>query len=235
MKRHKCTKCRKKRLEKFLKPVRESDKPGSMTWICKDNCLDGRWNKKAQSYLQEGQSLGSKGLSNQDLRMSDDSLARSNVATMANVPGGKYILDVCCGHKMFWFNKENPHVIFSDMKSDVDPDIVQDFRKLQYPNESFYLVVYDPPHLFSRDGKFSWLNNKYGTLDPDQWPLDIKQGFDECMRVLKSFGILIFKWSEGSISVSTILSIFKTKPLFGHTSDKKGKTHWMCFMKVPEE
>ena len=41
MKRHKCTKCRKKRLEKFLKPIRESDKPNSMTWICIDGCQYG--------------------------------------------------------------------------------------------------------------------------------------------------------------------------------------------------
>ncbi len=199
MNRHKCTMCRKKRLEKFLKPIRESDKPGSKTWICIDGCQDGRLNKKAQSYLQKAQSYGTKVKATKS----------KGYLTKSNLPGEKFILDVCCGHKMFWFDKNNPNVIFSDIKAEVDPDIVQDFRKLKYPDKSFYLVVYDPPHLFNKEGKFSWLNDKYGTLRPEQWPKDIWEGFNECMRVLKDFGILIFKWSEGSISVSTILSILK--------------------------
>ena len=28
----------------------------------------------------------------------------------------KRIIDVCCGSKMFWFNKENPDVEFCDIR-----------------------------------------------------------------------------------------------------------------------
>ena len=227
MKRHKCTSCRKKRLEKFLRTVRGSDKPNSWVWICKDNCSDGRINNVAQSYLnkrqsllQEGQSHGSRGLSVTDLEKS-------------NVPGGKYILDVCCGERSFWFDKNNKLTIFADIKSDVDTNIVQDFRDIKFKDKSFKLVVFDPPHIFKKDGVYSWINRKYGTLSIDEWPMDIMKGFEECYRVLEDFGVLIFKWSESSISVSTILTLCPIKPLFGHTSDKKNRTHWLCFMKIP--
>lgn len=151
----------------------------------------------------------------------------------SDVPGNKFILDVCCGPRMFWFNKKHPNTIYLDIKADVAPDSVQDFRNLPYKDNSFKLVVYDPPHLFGKSGKYSWLNKRYGTLNKESWIYDLKKGFYECMRVLKEHGFLIFKWSEGSISVSTILSIFGEEPLFGHPSDKKNKTHWMCFMKGP--
>ena len=29
----------------------------------------------------------------------------------------KIILDACCGSRMFWFDKENPLILFADMKS----------------------------------------------------------------------------------------------------------------------
>ena len=75
----------------------------------------------------------------------------------------KQILDACCGGRAFWFDKENPAVVFADrrvMESEAVgkgiearvrkclPDVVMDFRKMDFPNESFQLVVFDPPHLF---------------------------------------------------------------------------------------
>lgn len=131
---------------------------------------------------------------------------------------------------MFWFNKKHPAAIFSDLKADVAPDIVQDFRKLSFPDKTFKLVVFDPPHFFDKN---SWLNDKYGSLDIKEWPLQLREGFDECMRVLDDYGLLVFKWSQGSISVSTVLAVLGQEPLFGHTSDKKARTHWVVFMKFP--
>lgn len=236
MKRHLCTKCRKKRLEKFLKPIRNSDSPGSKVWICKDGCLDGRMNKSALSFLQDKmsgvavkQSSLQKGLSCRSIGQSKQDL------DLASAPGRKYILDVCCGDRSFWFNKNHENVIYADIKSDAKVDIVQDFRDIKYKDKSFKLVVFDPPHLFEKYGTYSWLNKKYGTLSNEEWPQDLLEGFKECFRVLDDFGILVFKWSEGDISVSTILSICPMRPLFGHTSDKKDRTHWICFMKIPRK
>lgn len=151
------------------------------------------------------------------------------------------IIDVCCGSRMFWFNKQNPSVVFMDnrvleqtlcdgRKLEIKPDLVADFRNIPYPDESFYLAVFDPPHLV-RAGKKSWLAAKYGKLGPE-WRTDLKTGFDECLRVLKPFGTLVFKWNETQVKLSEVLKLFPIAPLFGH---KRGKTHFLVFMKLEDE
>ena len=116
----------------------------------------------------------------------------------------KQILDACCGSRMFWFDKEHPATVFMDKRSfaqnlcdgrrfEVKPDLIADFREIPFPDESFRLVVFDPPHLCSA-GKTSWLGIKYGVLE-STWQDDLRRGFEECMRVLKDYGVLIFKWS----------------------------------------
>ena len=154
----------------------------------------------------------------------------------------KLILDPCCGSRMFWFNKNNPDVLFGDIRSEnhilcdgrelkVDPDVLMDFTKMDFEDNSFKLVVFDPPHL-NKLGKSSWMAKKYGVLN-SSWKDDITQGFDECMRVLDDYGILVFKWNETQIKVSEILSLISYQPLFGHKSGKNSGTHWLCFMKIP--
>ena len=123
------------------------------------------------------------------------------------------ILDACCGSRMCWFDKHNPEAVYMDIRQETDtlcdgrtlevkPDIVGDFRDMPFESESF-----------------------------PTWADDIKQGFSECMRVLKPNGVLIFKWNEQQISTDKILEIVGKQPLFGHTSGKGNHTIWMCFMK----
>ena len=150
----------------------------------------------------------------------------------------KKILDACCGSKMFWFDKQNEHTVFMDnrtldtnlcdgRKLVIKPDIIGDFRNMDFEDNTFYLVVFDPPHL-KQAGENSWLAKKYGTLDKQTWPQDIQQGFNECMRVLKPNGTLIFKWNEEQIKLKDILKVIEYKPLFGN---KRAITHWLVFMK----
>ena len=84
------------------------------------------------------------------------------------------ILDACCGSRMFWFDKENINTVYMDNRTVdttlcdgrrliVRPDIIEDFRKMPFENETFYLVIFDPPHLVSA-GDTSFLSLKYGTL-----------------------------------------------------------------------
>lgn len=155
----------------------------------------------------------------------------------------KTILDACCGSRMFWFDKHNPLVLFVDNRSEtvtakdrdkvrkieVKPDVIADFTDLPFEDNSFYMVVFDPPHL-KKLGKTSWLAKKYGRL-PDDWQSLIRDGFNECMRVLKPKGTLVFKWNENEIKASEVLSVIPFKPLFGHTTGRQSKTIWMCFMK----
>lgn len=138
---------------------------------------------------------------------------------------------------MFWFDKNRNDTVYMDIREledtlcdgrtlSVKPDIIGDFRNIPFENNSFKLVVFDPPHLL-RAGENSWLAKKYGKLS-DNWQEDIARGFDECMRVLEPSGVLIFKWNEEQIKLKEILSAITYKPLFG---DKRSKTHWLTFMK----
>ena len=149
----------------------------------------------------------------------------------------KKILDVCCGSRMFWFDKENPDTIFADnrevettlcdgRKLLIKPDIKMDFRNMPFEDNVFKVIVFDPPHL-KQAGSESCLAKKYGVL-PKDWKTYLKAGFDECMRVLEPDGILIFKWNEEQIKLNDVLKEFGKKPLLG---DQRGKTRWIVFMK----
>lgn len=149
----------------------------------------------------------------------------------------KPIIDVCCGSRMFWFDKENPNTVFMDKRTltdtlcdgralEIKPDVLADFKNIPFQDNTFYLVVFDPPHLI-KAGKNSWLAKKYGVL-PDNWQDELKCGFDECMRILKPYGTLIFKWNEEQIKLSDVLKCFSIRPLFGQ---KRAKTNFLVFMK----
>ena len=71
---------------------------------------------------------------------------------------------------------------------------------------------------------------KYGRLD-EHWPEMLHDGFQECMRVLKEDGVLIFKWAETDIPAQKVWKAIGQKPLFGHHSGKRSGTFWGCYMK----
>lgn len=154
------------------------------------------------------------------------------------------ILDACCGGKMFYFDKQDTRVLFQDIrdvettlcdgrKFEVKPDVQADFTDMPYPDNSFQMVVFDPPHLKytgSKKEKSGYQMIKYGCLEGN-WKDMLSKGFKECFRVLKPSGFLIFKWNETDIKVSEILKLTSEKPIFGHISGKRANTHWICFMK----
>lgn len=158
------------------------------------------------------------------------------------LPKKKLILDPCCSDRKFWFDKQNPHVVFGDIRNEtyttsdrtieICPDMQLDFRNLPFKDREFKMVVFDPPHL-NDAGKTGWLAKSYGVLDKDTWRDDLRSGFNECMRCLDIYGTLIFKWNETQIKVSEILDIIEYEPLFGHKSGRHSKTIWMAFLKLP--
>ena len=116
----------------------------------------------------------------------------------------KKILDATCGDRTIWFQKNEPHTIYCDKRREewegdfgktlradgkkkhrhlvIDPDVQCDFTDLPFPDGSFSLVVFDPPHLVNL-ANTSWMRKSYGSLDGDWRPM-IRDGFRECMRVL---------------------------------------------------
>lgn len=152
----------------------------------------------------------------------------------------KKVLDPCCGSKMMWFDKQHPEVLYADSRIEshvlcdgrtlsISPDMLIDFTAMPFQDGQFSLVVFDPPHLI-RLGKNSWMAKKYGVL-PKAWREVIKAGFEECWRVLKNDGTLIFKWNENQIPIKQVIEAVGRKPLFGHPSGRHGQTIWMTFFK----
>ena len=160
----------------------------------------------------------------------------------------KKILDATCGSRSIWFDKSNPDTLYVDRRegdrdlktvrggvkhSRIHPDLIADFTDLPFEDNSFYLVVFDPPHLTGIKDS-SWLKQQYGEL-PDNWQSVIRKGFEECWRVLKPNGTLIFKWNEVQIPTREVINAIGHDPLFGHRSGKKSQTHWLAFFKNTQE
>ena len=141
-----------------------------------------------------------------------------------------------------WFNKSDNRALFLDKRCEIhvdtypcgtktniiSPDIIGDFTDIKQPDNSFWLVVFDPPHI--EQDSDSQITKKYGALR-GEWREEIRKGFAECFRVLKPNGTLIFKWNEVRFPVKEILKLTEHKPLFGHKSGKKMQTHWIAFIK----
>ena len=156
----------------------------------------------------------------------------------------KLILDPASSMRSFYFDKKDKRVLFGDIRVKethlltngqtihIEPDEVMDFRAIPYPDETFKVVVFDPPHMLNLSEK-SWMRKKYGVLDKETWREDLTKGFAECFRVLKDEGTLIFKWNEVSIPLKEILTLTPPyKPVLGHPSGKRMGTHWVLFIKT---
>jgi hypothetical protein len=152
----------------------------------------------------------------------------------------KKILDMTCGARQMWFDKNNESALFIDNRCekiqmpngsvlDINPDLIADYTKLPFIDECFYLVVFDPEHRNDL-GKDSWMEKQYGNL-PADWLSKIVDGINEGMRVLKPNGTLIFKWNTKQFKVKDIFEAVDYKPAFGHTSGRTGNTIWITFFK----
>jgi hypothetical protein len=156
----------------------------------------------------------------------------------------KFILDATAGHRRMWENKHHPNTLYIDQRPEVNRDEVRDFRDLPYSDESFNLIVFDPPHDIRV--KPSDVNSRFiqdfWYLTPESWQSDVKRGLAECWRCLKPMGVLIFKWNTMCKKESSVIPLFPAKPLFyqitkGNITAKKSesKTLWFCFMKILQE
>ena len=161
----------------------------------------------------------------------------------------KFILDACCGPKHFWLDKNHKNTLYIDIRKEdkgfmktrynrcVQPNAVLDFRNLPFKDNSFKLIVWDPPHMVTDKGLTSFVKT-YGSLKPETWQSDLTRGFNELWRVLDNYGVMVFKWCESNKKTREVLALFHTKPLFGNGISKhntKTSTYWYTFMKIPEQ
>ena len=85
---------------------------------------------------------------------------------------GKKILDCTCGSRSIWFDKYNKDTLYCDIRQEehhgmfgkgnhkkardifVKPDMLVDFTAMPFPDNSFKLVVFDPPPNQKSFGEF---------------------------------------------------------------------------------
>lgn len=157
------------------------------------------------------------------------------------------IIDVCCGPRMFYDNasKDRKDIIYMDIRSDIElnyrhkngtvstwkiqPDIIGDFRNIPFGDNTFSLVIFDPPHI--KNIHSGIIIEKYGELG-ENWKEDLRQGFKECMRVLRPGGFLNFKWSETEIPLAKITPLYPCRPIYSQRRFSKNTSgYWAMFRK----
>ena len=150
------------------------------------------------------------------------------------------ILDATCGGRHLWVDKARADTVYVDRRVlpkgtipirhnwNVTPSVVADFTALPFADGTFDLVVYDPPHIIRTKPSKSFLRTKYGELRPDSWSDTLRDGFNECWRVLRMGGTMHFKWAEVNVPLKEVLKLFPIQPLF------KNKHHvsWSVFAKT---
>lgn len=142
---------------------------------------------------------------------------------------------------MWWWDKEHPLAVYMDRREvpqgtieirpnwHVSPDVIGDFRAMPFEDESFQLVVFDPPHIIRENESESFLRTKYGELHPETAEEDLARGFSECWRVLAAGGTLVFKWAGDARRVEPY---FPTEPIVGTRSARGSQTYWFIFYKA---
>jgi hypothetical protein len=162
----------------------------------------------------------------------------------------KRILDATCGGRTIWTpeNKDREDTLYIDERKKEDgfagqegrnygihPDELADFTDLDYPDESFKLVVFDPPHVIKEGGEpAGYVEKNYGVLDEENWKETIAEGFRELWRVLESEGVLVFKFADNDAYWSHVTELFPVEPLFGTTTKQRSnmETRWFVFFKA---
>lgn len=154
------------------------------------------------------------------------------------------ILDCTSSVRAMWTDPQDLDAVFIDLRREVKPDVVCCWQFLPFKNKSFTLANFDPPHMvYFVEGKPSFLTERFGLLNRLTWQKDMKDGFNEIIRVLKPDCPLLFKWNNNHIATKRILACFSLQPKFGSTVNgsrgfrRKGsleprsQTFWFCFIK----
>lgn len=160
------------------------------------------------------------------------------------------VLDATCGGRMIWHEtmKNADGVVYSDCRTTapgeinpnrenavVAPDVLADARELPFPDATFDLICYDPPHRITEDGMQHLggiIPRYYGALRAETWRSDLRQSMNELFRVLAPGGTLTLKWADETRPFDAVLDAIDQTPLYG-TNTKKGDspTYWWTFHK----
>jgi len=155
------------------------------------------------------------------------------------------ILDMTCGYRSMWFQKQDKGTIYLDKRNlekhrtpdnrflEVRPTVQADNRCLPFKDDVFNLVLFDPPHIITDSFPQTNLTIKYGYLRKNSFVKDFLYAIREGFRVLKNNSFLILKWNTTNKTLRQILSICPVPPLFGTQvkSNYKNETWFLVFRK----
>jgi hypothetical protein len=97
-------------------------------------------------------------------------------------PDAAMALDVTYGSGAFWDGSAHVSVRAHDADPTRAPDGVMDFRALEYDDDTFDVVLFDPPHLADA-GELSLMRERFGTYSLAELKLAMCEGASEAWRV----------------------------------------------------
>ena len=124
------------------------------------------------------------------------------IATIAPlwIPEDAHVLDCTYGRGNFWTEFRPKRMATSDMRPQGDCMYQDDFTHMQWFNDRFDVVVFDPPYVVKGGRQTSGIedmDNRYGLTDAPMSPAVMRQlhtaGMTECNRVLVPGGVLLMK------------------------------------------
>jgi len=144
------------------------------------------------------------------------------------------VYDATAGNRTIWVTKDHPFVLFGDIETEltIQPDDFIDSRDTGLPDESKYMIIFDPPHSVNytrysgfmttpnlKDAQRKWGKKLNGSRPPRYYGADIYktkkelknyifQSQKEFMRILKPSGVLFLKWNERNIKFNDIIKLF---------------------------
>lgn len=148
------------------------------------------------------------------------------------------ILDITCGTRSIWFNKNHPCAVYVDIRPEVNPQVIADVTGLLPDGiRDISLVVFDPPHAnFGKNGNMS---KNYGHFTAEQIKGLISGAALQTYRVTKDGAFMAFKWNDHDTKLESVLELLAPywEPLFGQKTSvrtmRASTTYWVQLRRVP--
>ena len=169
------------------------------------------------------------------------------------------VYDATAGNRSMWITKDHPFILFGDIEPElsVKPDDFIDSRDTGLPDESKYLIIFDPPHEFNCQRNKGWVSTPNQELAIEKWGSKstyygpdiyktktelleyIYQSQKEFNRILMPSGVVFLKWAERRIPLNEVLELFRGWQLMMKIpvykkGPEKTDTYWVLLMKHPE-
>ncbi len=142
------------------------------------------------------------------------------------------ILDVTCGARAIWFDKNHPDTTYVDIRPEVSPGVIANSMNLPVSiGRDFDLIVFDPPHAnFGKNGNMTKNYGHWTAAQIKELCLGVAM---EAHRITRPDALMAFKWNDHDTKLSSILDLMTTwwEPLFGQTTSvrtmRASTTYWV--------